>query len=53
MTSPGMELPEKRRQVCDFVLKQIAAGLKDGDQIWPEHTLSRNLGVSKSTVRRA
>ncbi len=53
MTSPGIELPEKRRQVCDFVLKQIAAGLKDGDQIWPEHTLSRNLGVSKSTVRRA
>ena len=53
MTSPGIELSEKRRQVCDFVLKQIAAGLKDGDQIWPEHTLSRNLGVSKSTVRRA
>jgi DNA-binding LacI/PurR family transcriptional regulator len=53
MTTRGMELSEKRRQVCDFVLKQIAAGLKDGDQIWPEHTLSRNLGVSKSTVRRA
>ena len=52
--SAGMaELPEKRQQVSDFVLKQIAAGLKTGDLLWPEHKLSRRLGVSKSTVRRA
>ncbi len=53
MTPRGIELPEKRQQVCDFVLKQIAGGLKDGDRIWPENKLSRSLGVSKSTVRRA
>jgi DNA-binding LacI/PurR family transcriptional regulator len=53
MTPRGNELPEKRQQVCDFVLKQIAGGLKDGDRIWPENKLSRSLGVSKSTVRRA
>lgn len=53
MTARIAELPEKRQQVCDFVLKQIAAGLKNGDLLWPEHKLSRSLGVGKSTVRRA
>lgn len=53
MTHPINELTEKRRQVCDFLLHQIAGGMRNGDRIWPEHTLSRRLGVSKSTVRRA
>ena len=53
MTAQGTKLPEKRQQVCDLILKQIAGGLKNGDRLPTENHLSRKLGVGKSTARRA
>jgi GntR family transcriptional regulator of arabinose operon len=47
------KLSSKREQVRRFILESIAKGLDDNDKLWPEYRLVKELGVSKSTVRKA
>ncbi len=53
MGKQQVQLSSKRGQVREHVIGQIAAGLGQGDQLPTEQSLADQLGVSKSTVRKA
>ena len=45
---------EPSRQVFDFIVQKMKAGeWKPDEKIWVEDEFVKNLGVSKSTVRKA